>query len=67
MLVAYKPSLLGLVAMFATVIILSMHQQTFWGESYKKIGIFTQLFILITYSLDFFIFVAADRYPWFME
>ena len=67
LLVAVNPSLLGLIAMFATVIILSRHQSTFWGESYKNIGIFTQIFVLVTYSLDFFIFVAADRYPWLME
>ena len=67
LLVAVNPSLLGLIAMFATVIILSKHQSTFWGESYKNIGIFTQIFVLVTYSLDFFIFVAADRYPWFVD
>ena len=62
-LVAYKASLLGLVAMFATVIILSRHQKTFWVESYQNIGTFTQIFVLITYTLDFFIYVASDRYP----
>jgi len=27
----------------------------------------TQIFVLVTYTLDLFIFVAADRYPWLVE
>lgn len=65
-LVARSPSFLGLIAMFATVIILQRQSRTFWKESYKTIGVVTQVFVLVTYSLDFFMYVAADRYPWFV-
>jgi len=41
LLVAYSPSLMGLIAMFATVIILQRHQSTFWMESYLTVGMLT--------------------------
>ena len=67
LLVAQSPSFLGLIAMFATVIILSMHQKVFWKESYKTIGTFTMIFVAVTYTLDFIIYVANDRYPEMLE
>lgn len=67
LIVAQYPSFLGLIAMFATVIILQMHAFSFWHESYKLIGLFTQFFVVGTYALDFFIFVMSDWYPWIAE
>lgn len=63
LLVAQYPSMLGLIAMFATVIILHRHASSFWNESYKVIGMLTQIFVLVTYTMDFFIYIAADQYP----
>ncbi len=36
-------------------------------ESYVTIGMLTQIFVLVTYALDYFIYFAADRYPHVME
>ena len=66
LLVARSPSLLGLVAMFATVVLLRRHSSTFWRESFKTIGMLTQLFVLVTYTMDFFTYLIADRYSWFV-
>ena len=66
-LVARSPSLMGLISMFATVIILQKHQNSFWMESYVTIGMLTQIFVLVTYALDYFIYIAADLYPHMME
>ena len=63
LLVARSPSLLGLISMFATVIILHRHQGTFWMESYMTIGLLTQVFVLATYVLDYLLYLAADRFP----
>ena len=63
LLVARSPSLMGLFAMFATVIILHYHKNSFWMESYLTIGMITQIFVLVTYVLDYFIYFAADRFP----
>lgn len=36
-------------------------------ESYLTIGMFTQIFVLVTYILDYFIYFAADRFPLVLE
>ena len=63
LLVARNPSLLGLISMFATVIILDRHQGNFWMESYKTIGLLTQVFVAVTYVLDYMLYLLADKYP----
>ena len=67
LLVARSPSLLGLIAMFATVIILHRQQASFWMESYKTIGILTQIFVLVTYLLDYFLYFAVSQFPKVLE
>ena len=39
----------------------------FWKDSYQTIGVFVQIFVLATYTADFFFYVAADQYPSIVE
>jgi hypothetical protein len=49
--------------MLATIFILHKHQDSFWKQSYKSIGILTQVFVTLTYFLDFVIYLLADTVP----
>ena len=58
---AIVPSLLGLVAMFATLLVLKLHSSSFWKDSYKIIGMVCQVFVLFTYTLDSVILLLSQN------
>jgi len=55
-------TLLGLVAAFTTVTLLSVHSGNFWRHSYKAIGITTQVFVFVMYSLDLIMVIWSVMY-----
>ena len=54
-----QPSLLGLLGLIVGIIIIKVHAESFWQESYVVIGIITQLVVVFTYIIDSTVYVIA--------
>ena len=57
-----RPSLLGLIGLVFAIIILRVHSETFWRESYVVIGITTQIIVVLTYLIDSTVFIIANYF-----